>query len=266
MDRSCGKCADGVGARRQSVALHRVKPRLHLLAHLARCMPHGAQPTPAVSAMSSSTVAEPTTEPQPAREQPVTHQGPRTLADAVAAVTEHCIRTEMQRLRRAYAAQRRRLAARTASTTPDAPARPQASQVLNRLLDGGALMLLSFDSAAPHAVREWSAAADDGPLDVSWRGRPLPHCFVADDALRLQRALLAVDSDLTMTVELRGGAAAGQRHLLHLLPPEPSHPERRWACLMRLPHDQYAPERSTRRAIGKPALRPRLEAWPLQSL
>jgi len=35
---------------------------------------------------------------------------------------------------------------------------------------------------------------------------------------------------------------------------------------MRLQHDQYAPERSTRRAIGKPALRPRLEAWPLQSL
>jgi hypothetical protein len=214
--------------------------------------------------LSMSTVAE-TTEPQPARARPPV-QEPRTLSDAVAAVTEHCIRTEMQRLRRAYEAQRERAAAQT-SGPPAAPSRPQAWHVMNRLLDGGAMTLLAFDTAAPHAVREWSSAAgDETPPDTSWRGRPLPHCFVADDALRLQRALLAVDSELAMTVELRDGDAAEQRHVLHLLPPDPGQPQRRWASLMRLPHVQYAPERSTRRAIGKPALRPRLEAWPLQSL
>ena len=102
--------------------------------------------------------------------------------------------------------------------------------------------------------------------DAPAHGQPFTQCFMPSDALRVQRALLALDSDLTMAVELRRAQVPGQRHLLHLLPPDPAQPDIRWAFLSPLPFDAEETEHSTRRRLAKPSLRPQLQATPLQSL
>lgn len=224
---------------------------------------------PAIAADSpihSPRVADPTPSPTSDSAQP------RSLSEAVAAVTEHNLCTEMRRVRHAYASSLARADGGTI-TLPRAEfdamhKRLREIGVLQRVLAGGPLRLIAFDAEPPHRVRELpTSLSGDAAANAALSGQPLAQCFIATDALRVQRALLALDSDLTMTVEWRGAGATGsQRHLLHLLPPDSTQPDIRWACLLRMPTDPYAAERSTRRTLTKPSLRPRPEAWPLQSL
>ena len=194
---------------------------------------------------------------------------PRSLSEAIAAVTEYHLRLEMRRVRLAHAARTR---ANAGITVPRAALdamqeRLRRAGTQERAFDGGSLLLLAFDAAPPHAVHEVPAGRPTGGgEDQPVRGRPLAHCFTAGDAVRLQRALLAQGGEHTLIVEWHPLGRAGQRHVLHLLPPDAAQPGARWACLLRLPHDALAAERATRGAQVKPTQRPRLGAWPLQSL
>ena len=194
---------------------------------------------------------------------------PRSLSEAVAAVTEHNLRTEMRRVNLAHASTQTR--ADASVTLPRAAfeamqRRLREFSALRRALDRGALLLVAFDASPPHDVRELTlSASGDVTADAGARGRTLAQCFSAGDALRVQRALLAPDVNLTMTVEWHRADAPAQRYLLHLLPPDPAQPGIRLAYLLRLSPEAHAAERSTRRVLIKPALRPRLDAWSLQS-
>jgi hypothetical protein len=217
----------------------------------------------------SAIAAESSIDPHPVDPTaPAASPQPRSLSEAIAAVTEYHLRLEMRRVRLAHAARAR---ATSGITVPRAALdamqeRLSRSGTQQRAFDDS-LLLLSFDAAPPHAVHEVPAGRptagwDDQPV----RGRPLAHCFAAGDAVRLQRALLTPDGEHTLIVEWHPAGRGGQRHVLHLLPPDATQPDTRWACLLRLPHDALAAERATRRAQAKPTQRPRLGAWPLQSL
>src|SRR5262245_2889932 len=71
--------------------------------------------------------------------------------DAVAAVSEHCLQSELRRLKA--------LQGRIESEV--APQHDATQVTLQCLLDRGSLMLLAFDAAAPHAVRELGTAQVD---------------------------------------------------------------------------------------------------------
>jgi hypothetical protein len=192
----------------------------------------------------------------------------RSLSEAVAAVTEHNLRTEMRRVSLAYAST---LARADASVTLPRAAfeamqrRLREFSALRRALDRGALLLVAFDAAPPHDVRELTLSASGEVMaDATSRARPLAQCVPAGDALRVQRALLTPHGDLTMTVQWRRVDATGQWHLLHLLPLDPAQPGTRLAYLLRLSREAHAAQRSTQRALTKPPLRPRLAAWSLQ--
>jgi hypothetical protein len=199
---------------------------------------------------------------------PAASQQPRSLSEAIAAVTEYHLQLEMRRVRLAHAARAR---ANAGITVPRAALDAMQEHLSRtgtqqRAFDDS-LLLLAFGAVPPHAVHEVPAGrpaggGDDQPV----RGRPLAHCFAAGDAVRLQRALLAQDGEHTLIVEWHPLGRGGQRHVLHLLPPDAAQPGTRWACLLRLPHDALAAERATRGAQVKPTQRPRLGAWPLQSL
>jgi len=199
---------------------------------------------------------------------PAASPQPRSLSEAIAAVAEYHLLLEMRRVRLAHAARAR---ANTSITVPRATLDAMQEHLSRtgtqqRPFDDS-LLLLAFDAAPPHAVHQVplgrpTGGGEDQPL----RGRPLAHCFTAGDAVRLQRALLAQGGEHTLIVEWHPLGRAGQRHVLHLLPPDAAQPGARWACLLRLPHDALAAERATRGAQVKPTQRPRLGAWPLQSL
>jgi hypothetical protein len=189
---------------------------------------------------------------------PPAAQRPRSFSEAVAAVRERALRTEMRRVRQADAS-------KTATVTLPRAAfdamqrRLHEVGVLQRLLDDDAMMLVALDTSAPHTVREVSRSqVGDAMPDIAVRGRPLTQWFGAADALRVQRALAAADGDLTTTVELRQAGRPAQRHLLHLLPPDPMQSGFRSACLVRLPDDAVIAEPSTTTWLAptKPALRP----------
>ena len=208
-------------------------------------------------------------ESRPAPEPTPVPASPRSLSEAVAAVTEYNLRTEMRRVSLVHAST---LARANASVTVPRAAfeamqrRLREFSALRRALDRGTLLLVAFDAAPPHNVRELTlSASGDVMADADAHARPLAQCFFANDALRVQRALLAQDADLTMTVEWHSADGRGQRHLMHLLPPDPSQPRTRLAYLLRLSPEVHAAERSTRRVLTKPPLRPRLDAWSLQS-
>lgn len=186
---------------------------------------------------------------------------PRSLGDAVAAVTEHCLQTELRRLNAAQA--------RTNSGLTAEPARLVTSRgrlhqlaMLERLLEHGPLILLGFDAAAPHRVRELSTASLGKPADAR---ATLLQWFTAADAQRVRHALLAPDGDVTLAVELTSEVGTtGRRYLMSVLAPDPLQPDLRWAWLVRL--SQPTAERTSRRPLPKPALGPRAPTWPsLQS-
>src|SRR5262247_1030992 len=121
--------------------------------------------------MSSSIVVDSQSPPAVSPLSPHPAQ-PRSLGDAVAAVTEHCLQTELRRLNAAQA--------RTNSGVSAEPARFVTSRgrlhqlaMLERLLEGP-LILLGFDAAAPHRVRELSSASLSGPAQAR---TPLLQCF-----------------------------------------------------------------------------------------
>jgi hypothetical protein len=192
----------------------------------------------------------------------------RTLSDAVAAVTEHCRRTEMRRVRftDAFTTMRNNAVTVPRGMFDAMQANLRVVDTLARTLQLGPLVLVAFDAAAPHAVREPAVQPHGAQHEAFRRGEPLPHWFSAADEVRVQQALLKSDSDQSLTVELRGAGESGQRHLLRLLAPDASQPDLRWACLVCLPHDTLKAERPTRRAPPKSPQRPRPEAWPLQAL
>jgi hypothetical protein len=195
---------------------------------------------------------------------------PCSLSEAVAAVTEHNLRTEMRRVTLAYASSKAPSDGNV--TVPravfdDMRKRLRAASALEHALDGGALQLVGFDAAPPHLVCESPTPLPGQAMsDAPACGQPFTQCFMPDDAVRVQRVLLARDSDLTMTVGLRCAEEPGQRHLLHLLPPDPATPDKRWAFLSPLPFDAEETEHSARRRLTKPSLRHGLQASPLQSL
>ena len=195
---------------------------------------------------------------------------PCSLSEAVAAVTEHNLRTEMRRVTLAYASSKAQSDGNVSVSRAVFDAmrrRLREASALQRVLDGGALQLVGFDAAPPHVVCEAPGPLPDQAMpDAPVCGQPFTQCFIASDALRVQRALLALDGDFTMTVELRRADVPGQRHLLHLLPADPAAPDKRWAFLLPVPFDAEAPEHSTRRRLTKSSLRHRMQASPLQSL
>jgi len=194
---------------------------------------------------------------------------PCSLSEAVAAVTEHNLRTEMRRVTLAYASSKAPSEGNV--TVPravfdDMRKRLRAASALEHALDGGALQLVGFDAAPPHLVCELPTPLPGQATDAPACGQPFTQCFMPGDAVRVQRVLLALDSDLTMTVELRRAEEPGQRHLLHLLPPDPATPDKRGAFLSPLPFDAEETEHSARRKLTKPSLRHGLQTSPLQSL
>jgi len=195
---------------------------------------------------------------------------PCSLREAVAAVTEHNLRTEMRRVALAHAPPRVQGDGNVTvprSLFDDMRNRLREAGALRHALDGGALQLVGFDAAPPHVVCESPTPLPGQAMsDAPACGQPFMHCLIPSDALRVQRALLALDSHFTMTVELRSADVPGQRHLLHLLAPDPALPDKRWALLSPLPFDTEEAEHSTRRRLTKPSLRHPLQTSPLQSL
>jgi hypothetical protein len=196
---------------------------------------------------------------------------PCSLSEAVAAVTEHNLRTEMRRVTLAHASSKPPPSDGNV-TVPravfdDIRERLRKASALQHALDGGALLLVGFDAAPPHVVCESPTALPGQAVpNAPTCGQPFTQCFTPSDALRVQRALLALDSHFTMTVELRSAEVPGQRHLLHLLAPDSTAPDKRWAFLSPLPFDTEEAEPSTRRRLTQPSLRHQLQASPLQSL
>jgi hypothetical protein len=191
--------------------------------------------------------------------------GPRTLGEAVAAVTEHCLRTELRRLKALQERSNRRVS--VDRDTLDAMAeRLRQFATLQRLLDRGPLVLIGFDAATPHTVRECSAPWLNGDAArTAWALLPLPQWFVATDAARVRQALQTTDDEVTLTVELERGANS-QRHLLQLLPLDPEQPDLRWACLLRLaPQPAKFADRASRRTPPRPTVSPRAQSLPPQS-
>jgi hypothetical protein len=216
--------------------------------------------------IDSANDADPAAEPAPTPTQVASR--PCSLSEAVAAVTEHNLRTEMRRVTLAYASSKAQSDGTV--TLPRAVfdhmrKRLREASALLHALDGGALQLVGFDAAPPHVVCE-SPLPDQAMPDTPACGQPFTQCFVPSDAQRVQQALLALDSHFTMTVELRHASVPGQRHLLHLLAPDPAAPDKRWASVSPLPFDSEDAGHSARRKLTKPSLRHRLQASPLQSL
>ena len=183
-----------------------VECRFHLIASQARRVLHARNLYSVTASMSAITIdsandADPAAEPAPTPTQVASR--PCSLSEAVAAVTEHNLRTEMRRVTLAYAsskAQRRYrhpAAGRVLTTCASACAKPALLHAL-----GGALQLVGFDAAPPHVVCE-SPPPDQAMPDIPACGQPFTQCFVPSDAQRVQQALLALDSHFTMTVELR---------------------------------------------------------------
>lgn len=198
---------------------------------------------------------------------PIAH--PRSLSEAAAAVTDYSLRTEMRRVGLAHAST---VARADASVTLPRAAfdamqrRLREFDALRRAFGDGTLRLLAFDTAPPHEVRELTLpSSDDAMTDAALRGRLLTQCFAATDVPRVQRALLALDSDVTTMVQWRDPGSPGQRRLVHLLPLDPQQPGMRWACLLSLSHEPHAAEYSARHPSTKPSPRPRVEARPLPS-
>lgn len=177
----------------------------------------------------------------------------RSLSEAVAAVNEHTRRTEMRRVRQAHASMNTRVTLPRAAFAA-MQTRLRDTGALQRLLDDDAMVLLAFDTKAPHRVRE---VRGDGVPDPTLRGQPLQQWVGATGLPPLRRALLAPNSELTTTVELHREGGPAQRHLLHLLPTDPMLPGSRWSCLVRLPDDASIAERLPRRAPALPGAQPR---------
>jgi len=194
-----------------------------------------------------------------------------SLRTAVAAVNDHCLRTELRRLARAHESTLAR--ERTQVTVPriayDAMRRQLvAAAALRRLVEQGPLIVLPFDASAPHAMREAPEALSRalGRPSAALLGCALTQLFVPADAARLQSALHNDEAaGTTLMLQLRRADGNAERCCLHLLPPDATQTALRWACLMRLPQDELALERTPRRVVPKPATRPRSEAWPQPS-
>jgi PAS domain-containing protein len=217
----------------------------------------------------TSTFADAPTEPQAARPTtPSRLAQPSSLKAAVAAVNDHCLRTELRRLARAHEATlaRGRVQVTVPRTAYDAMHRQVvAATALRRLVEQGPLIVLPFDASAPHAVREASDALSRalGRPSASVLGSALTQLFMPADAARLQRALRDDQAaGTTLLLQLRGADGNGVPCCLHLLPPDGAQGALRWACLMRLPHDESAAERAIRRTLPKPVMRPRPDVWP----
>jgi hypothetical protein len=195
----------------------------------------------------------------------------RSLSAAVAAVNDHCLRTELRRLTRAHESTLAREHAQVTVTriAYDAMHRQLvAAAALRKLVEQGPLIVLPFDASPPHALREAPEALARalGRSSASVLGASLMQLFVPADAARLQRALHDDDSaGTTLILQLRRPDGSGERCCLHLLPPDAAQSALRWACLMRLPQEESANERTARRPLPKPAMRPRSEAWPQPS-
>ena len=218
----------------------------------------------------TTTLADSSTEPQASGPTARSHiaEPSASLRAAVAAVNDHCLRTELRRLARAHESAQAR--ERTQVTVPrnayDAMHRQLvAAAALRRLVEQGPLIVLPFDAASPHAVREVPDALSRalGRPSAALHGGTLMQLFMPADAARLQRALRDDEVEgTTLMLQLRRADGSGERCCLHLLPPDAAQSALRWACLMRLPQDELAAERTLRRAVPKAAMRPRSEAWP----
>ena len=218
----------------------------------------------------TSTVADNITEPEasgPTAPSRIAEPS-RSLSAAVAAVNDHCLRTELRRLTRAHESTlaRERAQVTVPRSAYDAMHRQLvAAAALRRLVEHGPLIVLPFDAASPHAVREAPDALTRalGRSSTSVLGASLTQLFVPADAARLPRALHDDEAaGTTVMLQLRRADGNGERCCLHLLPPDGAQSALRWACLMRLPQDELVAERTLRRPLPKPALRPRSEVWP----
>jgi hypothetical protein len=196
----------------------------------------------------------------------------RSLSAAVAAVNDHCLRTELRRLTRAHESTlaRERAQVMLARTAYDAMHRQLvAAAALRKLVEQGPLIVLPFDAAPPHALREApdALARALGRSSTAVLGASLTQLFVPADAARLQRVLHDDEATgTTLMLQLRRPDGNGERCCLHVLPPDGAQSALRWACLMRLPQEELATERTTaRRPLPKPAMRSRSEAWPQPS-
>jgi hypothetical protein len=198
-------------------------------------------------------------------------QRSRSLSAAVAAVNDHCLRTELRRLARAHESTlaRQRAQVTVPRTAYDAMHRQQvAAAAVRKLVEQGPLIVLPFDTSPPHALREAPDALTRvlGRSGASVLGASVTQLFMPPDAARLQRALQDDETaGSTLMLQLRRPDGNGERCCVHLLPPDGAQSALRWACLMLLPQDESAAERTIRRPLAKPAMRPRSEAWPQPS-
>jgi hypothetical protein len=223
--------------------------------------------------MTHADIAEDTTQTQaaaPVRQSTTpAFQASRSLSEAVAAVNDHCLRTELRRLKHTQQIVQARADSSITvqrSTLDDMRSQLVAAAALRQLVEQGPLVVVAFDASAPHALREapTALARTLGCEPQALYGRSLQQLFAAGDAVRLQQALRDADgAAVTLVLQLRAFDGASASCCLHLLPPDPAQPDVRWACLMRLPQDDSMAERpAARRPLVKPVLRSRADNWP----
>jgi hypothetical protein len=198
--------------------------------------------------------------------------GARALHEAIQAVNDHRREVEMRRMA---------LAAQQMAPAEDWPVPVQRAQLqaleqqardaamLRSLLDSGPVIAVPFSALPPYTLRDMPpslahAIGDDEP-DAAKRDRPLTRLFAATDIPRLQQALYDGDAT-TLIAHLRRADGRAQRCSVHLSARDPSDPDRRWACIVRLPQAATAAQPHHERHVpAKSNQRPRVEAWPASS-
>ena len=195
----------------------------------------------------------------------------RTLDDAIRAVNDH--RRDVEQRRMQAAAQQSTRADDWPVPVPRAQLQALEQQareaaVLRALLDNGPVIAVPFSALPPHTLRDMPASlsrAIGEPPDSGLRDRPLTRLFMATDMPRLQQALYEGDA-VTLIAHLRRADGRALRCSLHLSAPDPSDPDWRWACIVRLPHASgTAQPHHERHLPPKPNQRPRVDAWPASS-